>query len=252
MIETQIDNSGVALVSLNRADAKNAVSIDMWAALDSALEALADKPRALVLASSLPSIFCPGADIKEFPKLMESTEARTAMRTNMQRCLGRLECLPYPTIAAINGPCVGAGVSIAAACDLRVASENARFGITPAKLGVLYSKGDIRRLVNIVGIAAAKDLLFTGRLIDAREAQAMQLITKTTAPESLLEETTNLARTIASNSGMTHQSVKGILHALQANAPFDDAAHNQEFEDAFVQEDTKARIEKMLAILSKT
>lgn len=252
MIETKIDEDGIALVSLNRVDAKNAVSTDMWAALYSALEALADRPRALVVASSLPSTFCPGADIKEFPKLMDSAEARTAMRTNMQRCVGRLECLPYPTIAAINGPCVGAGVSIAAACDLRVASDKARFGITPAKLGVLYSKDDIRRLVNIIGIAAAKDLLFTGRLMDAHEAQAMQLITKTTTPETVLEGAMNLARTIAGNSGMTHQSVKGILHALQANAPFDDAAHNQEFEDAFVQEGTKARIEKMLTILSKT
>lgn len=251
MIKTKLDDDGIARVSLNRVDAKNAVSTAMWAALDGALTQLDDRPRALVLASSLPTIFCPGADIKEFPKLMESAETRTAMRTNMQRCVNRLERLPYPTIAAINGACVGAGVSIAAACDLRVASETARFGITPAKLGVLYSKDDIRRLINIIGIAAAKDLLFTGRLMDAREAQGMQLVTTITAQDTVLEDAMALARSIASNSSTTHLSVKTILHALQGNAPFDDAAHNQEFEEAFVQEDTKARIEKMLVILSK-
>lgn len=252
MIDTQIGSDGIAVVTLNRADAKNAVSIGMWQALSRGIESLGDAPRLLMVRSAVDGMFCPGADIKEFAVLMDSADARKAMRQSMQEAVDRLERARYPTLAVVNGPCVGAGVSIAMACDLRIAADKARFGVTPAKLGLLYSKDDVRRLLSVVGSAATKDLLFTGRIINAEEAKDIGMVQHVVEAGALDQAALDLAQDIASKSGQTHSSVKHILRALSGLESFDDEAHDRDFEDAFVSEDAAPRIEAMLRYLNKS
>lgn len=251
MIQTDIDNDGIASLSLNRLEAKNAMSTAMWQALSAAIESLGTAPRVLQIRSCAGRMFCPGADIKEFPLLMKSAEARATMRGAMQGAVDRLERTPYPTLAVINGHCVGAGVSIAMACDVRIAVNTARFGVTPAKLGLVYSKDDIRRLATGIGPANAKDLLFTGRLIDASEAKAMSMIQQSVEADALTSVAADLSKEIASKSAQTHRTVKQSFRVLSGLEAFDEQGHAADFENAFVSDDAPQRIEAMLNQLTK-
>ena len=220
-----IDSIGrLARISLDRAGARNAIAIASWPALSAAIdEVAASDARGLIVRSAAPGIFCSGADIGDLETLGADPTMRTRFRVDMARAFDALAALPITTIAAIDGGCYGAGVALALACDIRIAGPKAAFGVTPAKVGIVYPAGDVARLEALVGRGQAARLLHSGMTIDADQALAIGLVEElaSSADEAALA----LAETITANS---RSSVAGLKRILAG-----DEAADRLFEDAF-------------------
>lgn len=170
-------NDAVARLTLDRPEARNAIGSADWLALAGALDMLErDEPRVLVVAASQPDTFCAGAEFGEMTALIAHAERRLPFRNAMRAGLDRLAALPFPVVAAIDGGCFGAGVSLALACDVRFAGTGARFALPPAKIGIPYPRKDLRRLVTLIGAGQASRLLFGAITIDALEAARIGLV----------------------------------------------------------------------------
>lgn len=163
-----------ARLLLDRPEARNAIPAAGWAALAHVVGEAADAR--LLVISGAGGAFCAGADLSDFVALQGDEAARRRFREDMREALGALAGLPIPTIALIDGPCFGAGVALAMACDLRLATPAARFAITPAKLGISYPQEDVHRLVRLVGPGQAARLLLTALPIDGAEAARIGLV----------------------------------------------------------------------------
>ncbi|MFJ2715429.1 enoyl-CoA hydratase/isomerase family protein [Streptomyces sp. NPDC087437] len=193
----------VATVVVHRPAKRNAMTAAMWRALPPLLDGLAADPdvRALVLTGS-GATFCAGADISTL---------RGSPR-EAQRLAGRAEealaAFPKPTLAAVRGYCVGGGAQLAAACDLRLAEAGALFGVTPAKLGIVYPASSTRRLVSLVGPATAKYLLFSGELIDAERALRTGLVDEVLPEGELAKRVTEFTRILTARSQLTQAAAK--------------------------------------------
>lgn len=177
-LRLEIDDR-VAHLLIDRADKRNAFNMAMWEAMPGLLEQAAGTAgvRLLVIRAAEPGkAFCAGADIKELLANKDDDGWRAANQAAINRLQFELARLDLPTLAFIEGDCVGGGCGIALACDLRVATPSARFGITPAKLGLVYPLHDVKLLTDLVGPGMAKRILFTGSLIDADEALRIGLI----------------------------------------------------------------------------
>ncbi|HYN45879.1 MAG TPA: enoyl-CoA hydratase/isomerase family protein [Allosphingosinicella sp.] len=164
----------VARLTLDRPEARNAIPAAGWAELARLLVEAADA-RILIL-SGASGVFCAGADLSDFPALNKDDSARARFREDMRLALDGLRNLAGPTVALIEGPCYGAGVALAMACDIRIAAESASFAITPAKIGISYPQEDVLRLVELVGPGQAARLLFTASSIDGAEAARIGLV----------------------------------------------------------------------------
>lgn len=167
---------GVARLVLDRPEARNAIPAAGWQALAARVDEAGRSPARLLLLSGGGGAFCAGADLTDFPALQRDEAPRTHFREAMRHALDRLRDLAIPTVASIDGPCYGAGVALAMACDLRLAAPSARFAITPAKFGISYPQEDVHRLVELVGPGQAARLLFSGLGIDAGEALRIGLV----------------------------------------------------------------------------
>ena len=249
MISYSVSDDGFGELVLDRASQRNAISVEMWGELTKALEALAGlhAMRVLVLRSNVEGVFCPGADIGEFPQLIESEGLPRELPQSMQACCNRLESLPVATIALIDGPCVGGGCSLAVACDFRIASDRSTFGVTPGKLGLVYGLGDTRRLARTVGVTHAKQLLFTAELVDAARALELGLVDTVCDAAALNEAGLSLARTIAQNSAETVAAAKEMLARIQNNQMDDDEVTQARFRDSFVSGEARRRILEFLS-----
>jgi enoyl-CoA hydratase/carnithine racemase len=205
----------IAELVLARPDKQNAVSRGMWQALAEHCAALDGDPtvRVVILRGEPPS-FSAGADIAEFGQVFADEAAAHAYNELVQQALGRLERLAVPTIAHVAGSCIGGGCGLAVACDLRFAAADARFGITPARLGLAYSLGDVRRLVDLVGPACAKDILFSARLLDAEEALRIGLVDRVVPGDELAGTVQAYALTLAGLSGNSHRLIKRITRLV--------------------------------------
>jgi enoyl-CoA hydratase/carnithine racemase len=151
---------------------------------------------------------------------------------------------PKPTIAAVDGDCIGGGCGLALACDLRVASPRARFGITPAKLGLVYPLHDTKLLVDVVGPAQAKRLLYTAGLIDAREAHRIGLVD--ILADDLASAVGELTTSIAAASPHSQRASKAIIRRILDGTVDDDPASSTEFDDAFQGEDFREGVAAFL------
>ncbi|KQX78608.1 MULTISPECIES: enoyl-CoA hydratase/isomerase family protein [unclassified Streptomyces] len=193
----------VATVVLHHPAKRNAMTAAMWAALPPLLDTLAADPavRALVLTGA-GGTFCAGADIST---LRESPEEAQELAVRAEEALA---AFPKPTLAAVRGHCVGGGAQLAAACDLRFAEEGARFGVTPAKLGIVYPSTATRRLVSLVGPATAKYLLFSGELIDTERALRTGLVDEVLPVDGLEERVAEFTRVLVSRSQLTQAAAK--------------------------------------------
>lgn len=202
----------IGTITLDRADKRNAIDHAMWTALDAACRQLAeaDDVRVVVLRGA-GEHFCAGADINdllaarahgEMPFLEVNMAAEQALAT-----------LPKPTIAAIRGDCIGGGAALAIDCDIRIAASTARFGITPAKLGIVYPTASLERAARLLG-PAAKRLLFTGDLVDAEEALRIGLVDEVVEPGDLDARVAALCATLASRSLLTQAATKEMLAAM--------------------------------------
>ncbi|NWG47082.1 MAG: enoyl-CoA hydratase/isomerase family protein [Alphaproteobacteria bacterium] len=168
----------VAEIRLDRPERRNALDRAMWAALGEAVRAAEADPavRVIVVRGADARAFAAGADIAELEALARDPAGARAFGSLVRDTQRALHLCAKPTLALIQGPCVGGGCGIALCCDLRFADETAQLGITPARLGLAYALADTRRLVDAVGLAAARDLLFTGRIVTAQTALALGLV----------------------------------------------------------------------------
>ncbi|MGW2519131.1 enoyl-CoA hydratase/isomerase family protein [Streptomyces sp. NPDC001617] len=193
----------VATVVIHHPAKRNAMTAAMWATLPPLLDELAADPgvRALVLAGE-GGTFCAGADIST---LRGNPEEAQGLAVRAEEALA---AFPKPTLAAIRGHCVGGGSQLAAACDLRFTEEGALFGVTPAKLGIVYPASSTRRLVSLVGPAAAKYLLFSGELIDTERALRTGLVDEVLPEGELAKRVVEFSRILVSRSQLTQAAAK--------------------------------------------
>lgn len=207
---------GAAVIALARPEKRNALTEAMWRAIPEAVaRAVADPGAAALVLTGAGDHFSGGADIGEFAAVYGSAERRAAHNEAVRAATDAVAACPKPTVAAIRGACVGGGVSLAVACDLRLASDDARLAITPGKLGLVYSHADTSRLVRLVGPSRAKDLLFTGRSVEAAEAQGMGLVDRG-VPAAAFDEA--LDRLIASLEAMSRTSLRAMKRMVDAVA----------------------------------
>ncbi|MDI2131493.1 enoyl-CoA hydratase/isomerase family protein [Yinghuangia seranimata] len=207
-----VADDGVATLRIDRPEAKGALTAAMWAAIPAILDGLAHDPEVRVLVlTGTDGVFSAGADIRELRghyATAESADAYHALNAAAERALA---AFPKPTIALVQGPCVGGGCQLAVACDLRFADANARFGVTPAKLGIVYDAGSAHRLARVVGVPTAKYLLFSAELIDSQKALRVGLVEDVYMPQEAEEKVYAFARTIASRSQLTVRAAKDLL-----------------------------------------
>lgn len=222
LIELRRDGR-VAHLVLNRPERQNAISQAMWQEIGRLCAELdADDGVRVVVVAGAPPAFSAGADIAEFGRVFADEAAAHDYNELVQAALARVEALGKPTVARIGGSCIGGGCGLALACDLRIAAADARFGITPARLGLAYSLGDVRRLVDLVGPARAKDILFSGRLLDAEEALRIGLVDRVVPPESLADAVQEHARLLMAASGNSQRLIKRIVRLVLDGASGED------------------------------
>ena len=223
---------GVARLTLSRPDARNAIPADEWRPLAALAQgAVAEGARALILEGE-GRAFCAGADLKDFAAMHEDLEAATAFREAMRDGIEAVAALPVPTLAAIDGPCFGAGVALAMACDLRFAGARASFAITPAKYGIAYPQEDIARLVGLVGTGQAARLLLGAVTIDREEALRIGLA------DLPLEQLDGFVAALRNNSAASFETLKRGI-ALAAEGVARDEGQDRRF-DALIAGDALA------------
>lgn len=213
---------GIGFITFNRPQARNALTFAMYEELGR----IATDPagvRALVITGAGEKAFAAGTDINQF-RAFSGPEDAIAYESRLDRVLGTLERCPVPTIAAIAGACTGGGAGIAAACDLRIAAANARFGFPIARtLGNCLSMANVSRLAALIGPARVTEVIFTARLLDAEEARAVGLVSEVLPdPAALADRASALAQTVAGNAPLTLRATKEALRRLRENLPPDE------------------------------
>lgn len=222
-------NGPVASLIMENTGKRNALTADMWARFEPLLAELADDPaNAVLVVRGAGSDFSAGADIADLDGILTG-ESDGGVMTEAEDALA---AFPKPTIAAIDGYCVGGGWEIAGACDLRLSSDRSTFGITPSRLGIVYPSSGLRRIVSIAGPAVAKHLLFTGELVDASTAFAWGLVTKVLPAGEFWDAADDFARTLVSRSQFSIRAMKDIVDALAAHGTGSAARDGADVDDA--------------------
>jgi enoyl-CoA hydratase/carnithine racemase len=214
--------SGVATLTLDRPEARNALTPALIAGLVRSIEQLGADPavRAVVLRGAGGS-FCSGYDLNLLTS--PGTDEAGRERDEVELACSALRALRMPTLAAVTGIASGAGCDLAMSCDVRFATEDARFAMPPARLGILYSAEGVGRLTALVGPAVAKELLFTGEPIDAGRALAAGLVNRIVPAASLDDEVSSFTSRIAANARLSVEASKRIVDG----APPDEIARAQ-------------------------
>ena len=228
----------VATITLNRPDKRNALNEAMWAGLAAAVKrADATTEAKIITIRGGGGHFAAGADISEFAVVYASRERSAEYSRIVASGVAAIAQAAKPVIAAIEGSCVGGGMAIALACDLRLASTTARCGITPAKLGIVYAFGDTKRLVDAVGPSKAKDIIFTGRIMDAAEALAIGLVDEVHPSDKLESAAAAKCGMIAGNSQWSVRGTKEMIRLIMAGATSETRETTGKFLDAVEQAD---------------
>ena len=208
--------AGVGHLRLNQPEKHNAISYAMWIGIAEVMASFRDddEVRVVVMTGEGGRAFSAGADISEFSK-NRSTEAQIEVYEQAGRAAyDAITHSPKPVIARIEGYCVGGGLAVALCTDLRIATDDSRFGIPAAKLGVGYSHKGLRPLVDLVGPACAKEILFTGKRFTAAEAQRMGLVNQVVPRDGIEGFVEDYARTIAANAPLTVKACKTVVAEL--------------------------------------
>ncbi len=205
-------DGAVGHLVFNNPERHNAVSLEMWDAVDVILAAYEEdaEVRVVVLSGAGGKAFVSGADISKFEQERSSKAATDVYNTRISQVYRRVEHFSKPTIAMINGHCIGGGLNLATCSDLRICSEGSRFAMPAAKLALGYPFHAIRRLMNAVGPAAAKQLMFTAKSIDAETALRLGLVQEMLPAEELEARVAELAGQIAANAPLTIAAMKYI------------------------------------------
>lgn len=205
---------GIAELRLSSGDSRNAISMPMWTELRRFARTVArDRTVRVILLAGDETVFSSGADIREFATL-RSPGATRAYDDLVESALRAMEAMPQPTVACVAGPCVGAGASLACACDLRVTTEDAYFMVPAGRLGLGYDPRGIARFVRVFGDSVTRGLLLGGGRCDAHTAHGCGAVHRVVRSGSVLEEGRRLARDIARNAPLTVAAAKAALTAL--------------------------------------
>jgi enoyl-CoA hydratase len=241
-------NDGCAWLSIDRPAKRNAMSLGMWRALPELVKSVTEDANAkvLVLQGRHERVFSAGADIEEIEQHSYDSTAAALFMDAVEAGADAIAQCPKPTIAMVRGDCIGGGIELAMACDIRFASRISRFGVPPAKLGVLYCFGSTKRLVTLVGPGRAKDLLFSGRMVGAEEASAMGLVDRLFAPEEICAATAAYARLLTRRSQASIKGAKKIVSAVERGLTVENAEVRQLRIDTFLGEDLKEGVRAFL------
>jgi len=223
--EILVERDGaVATVVLNKPDSHNAISLGMYQRIPDEFAALDADPeiKVVVVRGAGTKSFASGADISEFEEVRGNATAAKAYNEHVAAAEHAVEGLSKPTIAMVHGYCIGGGCGIALACDLRFADERSRFGITPAKLGLVYSLESTKRLVDVVGPSRAKWILFSGQPVFAEDALHLGLIDELIPADELQDRTYEFARLITTRAQYSVRSAKRIVNLILAGQTEDD------------------------------
>jgi len=206
-------DGSIGWVTFNNPEKHNAVSQEMWDGLADAVERFNadDDVRVIILKGAGEKAFVAGADISKFEDERASEAAIKAYSESVTRGYDTVMNSVKPTIAMIRGYCIGGGTGIAICCDMRICSEDAQFGVPAAKLGLGYAYNHIRKLVDLVGPSATKEIFYTARRFKADEAKAMRLANRVVPAAELESYVRDYAETIAGNAPLTVRSVKQIV-----------------------------------------
>ncbi len=238
MFDLTLDGS-VARLRLDRPGARNAIPARDWALLAHRCGEAARSGARLLVLSGTNQAFCAGADLEDFPAFTADPQATSAFRQRMRTGLDAVRDLPFATIAAIEGPCYGAGVALAMACDIRVAGDGARFAITPAKFGISYPQEDVARLVALVGPGQASRLLLGAAAIDSAEAARIGLIElRATDVGTAVDE---LVAAILANSGESIAVLKRAIR-LACEGASRSEEQDRQFDSLFGSADFRERL----------
>jgi enoyl-CoA hydratase/carnithine racemase len=209
-LKVEVDDR-VALVTIDRPEVRNALSRQVLAELRTTLAELRDRDDVGLVAftGAGEKAFVAGADIGQ----LRHYDLHTGLDAEMQRAFDEVEAFPKPTVAAVNGFALGGGCELAMACDIRIASDNARFGLPETTLSVLPGAGGTQRLARLVGTGRAIEMILTGRFVDAAEAHAMGLVTAVVAPADLRAELRGLADRILAKGPLAVRLAKLVVRA---------------------------------------
>jgi enoyl-CoA hydratase len=242
--------AGVGLVTINRPKVLNALNVATVRELDAVFHELAVDPEvgAVVLTGAGEKAFVAGADIGEFSDLASAWEA-AGYALRGQKVLNRIEALPKPVVAAINGFALGGGCELAMACDIRLAADTARLGQPEINLGIIPGYGGTQRLARLVGLGAAKLLCMTGDMIDAQEALRIGLVDRVVPAHDLMDEALALGRKLAGKAPVALALIKqainvGLQSSLEEGLAYEAAQFGLVF-------DTADRVEGVSAFLEK-
>ncbi len=219
-------DAAVATVSLNRPDVLNAINVQMYRDLPAIVAELDADPsvKVVVLRGAGDRAFASGADISEFERERSSAEKARNYNRHVAAAEVALEGMVKPTIAMVHGYCIGGGAGLALACDLRFADERARFAITPAKLGLVYSLESTKRVVDLVGPSRAKWILMSGQQIHADVALRLGLIDELVPTEQLPSFTYEFAELVSSRAQFSVRAGKEMVRRVLAGQVRDDDA----------------------------
>lgn len=247
--EVIVEHDGpLAIVTFNRPQARNAMTWVMYEALVDVCERVDDDPdvRVLILRGA-GGTFVSGTDIGQFTAFEKPGDG-IAYERQLDEVMDRLERVTKPTVAQVEGVAAGGGCAIALACDLRVCTPDARFGVPIARtLGNCLSAANHARILDLVGPARLKELLFTGRWLGAEEAAALGLVNRVVDGEAIEQSVRELARSIAANAPLTIRATKEIVRRLQAARRLPAADARDLIELCYTSEDFREGVAAFLA-----
>jgi enoyl-CoA hydratase/carnithine racemase len=218
----------VARLTLNNPEKRNPLDHEVLDALAEALPPLAEgiETRCVVITGA-GRAFSAGYDIGAIPDSSFERDAEALVAHPFHAAMEAVSAHPYPVLAAINGHCLGGGLELAVRCDLRLCAEEAKLGMPPAKLGLIYGHTGLERFVDVIGVAGTKELFLTGRTVDAARAADMGLVNDTVPAADLEAAAVALAAEIAANAPL---SMTGNKHAIETLARFERLTPRQEEE----------------------
>ena len=246
------ERDGIATITFNRPDQRNAISYQMWLDLQRLLVDLegSDRVRAVVFTGAGSEAFSAGADIKDFDLYRDSAAKARVYAAASEGAMDMAETLSKPTIALIKGYCMGGACELTTALDLRIAADNARLGIPAARLGITIGYKEMRRLVEVVGPATAKYMLLTARQLKAEEALRLGLVHAVLPLSEIEEFTYTLAKEVAALGPMAHRLNTRVLRKvmedpfLRSLTPEEEALPFQVFDSEDYREGRRAFLEK--------
>ena len=204
---------GIARVTLHQPKRRNAMRYAMWIQLAETMQTLAqdESVRVVIVTGAGEQAFCAGADISEFDEWRDSPEQASVYDAATHAACSALGNFPKPTIGEIRGSCIGGGMELALLCDIRICSDDAKFAVTPAKLGLGYNLDDTCLLVERLGAPATREILFTGRIFEPQDALRLGIVNRVTTQSELAEVVQRYALDIAANAPLTLKASKAII-----------------------------------------